>query len=44
MVNKPKVPSEDGSIPLGREKKAITRAEQDGYLGRRGNREGKRRK
>jgi hypothetical protein len=41
-INKPKDPSEDASIPFGREKKAIT-----GFRGREGNgwervREGKR--
>jgi hypothetical protein len=41
-VNKLKDPSEDGSIPLGREKKAIIgRAEGGREMGRRGNMEGK---
>ena len=40
--NKPKSPSEDASIPLGREKKVITEGEGGRNLGGKGDREGKR--
>ena len=44
-VNKPMGPSEDASIPLGREKKAITGwggAEEQRYMSGKGARQGKR--
>jgi hypothetical protein len=32
MVNKPKGPTEDASIPLGRKKKAITVGQREGGI------------